>query len=151
MRDTVLRTYFSVWVRWDPNKAKSNSIHWVSQRVESKQNCFRTTLRTTSCPNPVVWERLLHTGAPRSAFHTHTPPRPLLLPSTLQHKQSRYGAASRFHTKAPGSLFKIKARLGARLRTMSALITLCHPFKKKALLRNRKKYIILKKKEGKKS
>lgn len=110
------RTYFSVWVRWDPNKAKSNSIHWVSQRVKSKQNCFRTTLRTTSRPNPVVWERLLHTGAQRSAFHTHTP-RPLLLLSTLQHKQSRYGAASRFHTIAPGSL---SARLQNKGATGSA-------------------------------
>lgn len=88
-------------------------------------------------------------GPPFTHTHRHTPPpRPLLLPSTLQHKQSRYGAASRFHTIAAGSLFKIKARLGARLGTMSALISLRHPFYK-SIIKQQKKIFFFKKKEEK--
>lgn len=54
-----------------------------------------------------------HRGSAVRLSHTHTP-RPLLLLSTLQHKQSRYEAASRFHTIAPGSL-------AARLQNKGAI------------------------------
>lgn len=52
------RTYFSVRVRWNPNKAKSNSIHWLWQRVEptkSFQNYFADCIVSQSRG----WEQLL--------------------------------------------------------------------------------------------
>lgn len=66
----------------------------------------------------------------------HTPPRPLLLLSTLQHKPSRYGAASRFHTIAPGShaaRLQNKGAIGSAAPDNEGANHLASSFKKKAL------------------
>lgn len=72
-RDAVLvwtvwvRTYFRVRVRWNPNKAKSNSIHWLWQRVEPSKS-FRNYSADCIVSQFRGWERLLvlHTVTARS-------------------------------------------------------------------------------------
>lgn len=84
------RTYFSVRVRWNPNKAKSNSIHWLCQRVEPTKS-FRNY--SADC----IVSQISWLGEASCSSHrhrgcaVHLPP----LSSALQHKQSRYGAATR--------------------------------------------------------
>lgn len=55
-------------MRWNPNKAKSNSIHWLCQRVEPTK-CFRNYSADCIVSQSRGWERLLVllTRAARSA------------------------------------------------------------------------------------